>query len=51
MSMQDKILDVLRRGGPQVSPKIAREVKGDGLIVSAYLSELNASGKLKISST
>ena len=49
MSMQDKILDVLRRGGPQVSPKIAREVKGDGLIVSAYLSELNASGKLKIS--
>lgn len=49
MSMQDKILEVLRRGGPQVSPKIAREVKGEPIITSAYLSELKASGKVKIS--
>ena len=49
MTMQEKILDVLRRGGPQVSPKIAREVKGEAIIVSAYLSELKASGKLLIS--
>ncbi len=49
MTMQEKILDVLRRGGPQVAPKVAREVKGEAIIVSAYLSELKASGKVKIS--
>ncbi|MAG60493.1 hypothetical protein CL619_01780 [archaeon] len=47
--MQDKILDVLKRGGPQVAPKVAREVKGEALITSAYLSELKAAGKVKIS--
>ena len=49
MVMHEKILEVLRRGGPQVAPKVAREVKGEAIIISAYLSELKAAGKLKIS--
>ncbi len=49
MSMPEKILAILKRSGPQVSPKIAKEVKGEAIIVSAYLSELKAAGKVKIS--
>ena len=49
MSIPDKILTVLKRSGPQVSPKIAKEVKGEAILISAYLSELKGAGKVKIS--
>ncbi|MEK6853454.1 MAG: hypothetical protein AABX64_02110 [Nanoarchaeota archaeon] len=49
MQDQDKILYFLRVVGPTIPSKVAKNINSEILIASAYLSDLSAQGKVKIS--
>ncbi|MBT3298021.1 hypothetical protein HN385_03790 [archaeon] len=49
MKTEDKILNFLKYSGPSLAMKIAKNIKEDSIIASAYLSELASKRKIKIS--
>ncbi|MBW3012397.1 hypothetical protein KY311_04380 [Candidatus Woesearchaeota archaeon] len=49
--MRDKVLEIIRKKGPVVPVTVAKELKIDSLLSSAYLSELTSNKKAKISYT
>ena len=49
MNDQEKILQFLKMSGPTFPTKVAKNIGQDTLIASAYLSDLKAQGKVKIS--
>lgn len=49
MLKSDMILNFLKFNGPSLPTAVARNIKEDPLIASAYLGELKSSGKVKIS--
>ncbi|MEW5896851.1 MAG: hypothetical protein AB1668_04115 [Nanoarchaeota archaeon] len=49
MLVQDKVLSFVRMNGPTLPSKVAKHIGTEILIASAYLSDLSAQGKLKIS--
>ena len=49
LSLKEKILDILKRKGPNIPIYIAREIGQSGLFISAFLSELLSEKRLKTS--
>lgn len=49
MRVEDKILNYLKVSGPSLPIRVAKNIKEDGLITSAYLSDLASQRKVKIS--
>jgi hypothetical protein len=49
MKVEDKILNYLKVSGPSLPIRVAKNIKEDGLITSAYLSDLASQRKVKIS--
>lgn len=49
MQDQDRILSFLQVMGPTIPSKVAKSIKSEILIASAFLSDLSAQGKVKIS--
>ncbi len=49
MKVEDKILNFLKVSGPSLPIRVAKNIKEDGLITAAYLSDLASQHKVKIS--
>ncbi len=49
MDLRDKIIDFLKISGPTIPVKVAKQFNTNILMASAFLSELSARGKVKVS--